>query len=274
LVITLVVIFVVFPAIALGRKPVDIAAGLFQLLIVALMGVAGVALLVSGFLTIARGRRLADPASFPVPEAAPLPSLPEPVRSHRPPPPPPQAPVFDWGRTIDALDWFQFEKLVAIALTYRGWQVERRGGAHADGGIDLVARKIGEPDMAVQCEHWKAWNLGVATVREFFGAMQHAGIARGMVIASKGYTDQAAELARQHEISLLDKSGLVRLLEETDCRFAPDVQALLNDPTKYCPRCESPMVMRNGSTPFWGCSRYPACRCTVTVRRTRRDSAG
>jgi len=38
-----------------------------------------------------------------------------------------------------------------------------------------------------------------------------------------------------------------------------------------CPECSSPMVMRealkkdNKGNTFWGCSRFPACRCIVSI---------
>lgn len=206
-----------------------------------------------------------------LPEEAPPrspPSTPTEDRSFRPtttrfdrePSVPTENPPFDWAQTIEELDWYQFEKLVALLFSNEGWQVERRGGANEDGGIDLIARRPGRDDLAVQCKHWKAWNLGVARVREFLGALMHAELKAGLIIATKGYTDQAERLARQHNIRLMDKSALIRRLEETGSRFAPAVRALLEDPTKHCPKCEAPMILRQTATPFWGCSRYPRCR--------------
>lgn len=254
-------------------KPADIAAALGRFLLAAAFVIAGVGLGTLGLRTIIRGHRAGVPDADLPADGGTTPRLPNPVQSPRSPSPsayPPSArPIsgFDWKQTLDELDWFQFEKLVAAALACQGRQVERRGGANADGGIDLVARRSGEPDLAVQCKHWRAWNLGVARVREFLGAMTHAGFTKGLLIASKGYTAQAADLARQHGIALMDQAALIRLLEAAGCRFAPEVQALLSDKTKYCPRCEAPMILRQGTTPFWGCSRYPACRYTMPVDR-------
>ena len=36
------------------------------------------------------------------------------------------------------LDWYQFEKLVGLLYTQEGYRVDRKGGAGADGGVDLV----------------------------------------------------------------------------------------------------------------------------------------
>jgi Restriction endonuclease len=48
-----------------------------------------------------------------------------------------------------------------LRLNYRkqGYAVTRRGGANADGGIDLVIEMNGMR-AAVQCKHWKTWNVG------------------------------------------------------------------------------------------------------------------
>ncbi len=42
------------------------------------------------------------------------------------------------------------------------------------------------------------------------------------------------------------------------------------EPTKKCPLCESPMVLREGRRgPFWGCTKYPECNGTLPEKRTR-----
>jgi restriction endonuclease Mrr len=85
------------------------------------------------------------------------------------------------------IDWFQFEKVVAVAYRKQGYNVTRRGGANPDGGIDLLITKDGQT-KAVQCKQWKTWNLGVKAVREFLGALTDAGIQRGIFITLRGYT--------------------------------------------------------------------------------------
>ena len=50
------------------------------------------------------------------------------------------------------LDWYQFEKLVGLLYTQEGYRVDRKGGAGADGGVDLVVWR-GEDDFGVvQCK--------------------------------------------------------------------------------------------------------------------------
>ena len=71
---------------------------------------------------------------------------------------------------LRTIDWFQFEQLVAMVYRKQGYAVDRRGGANPDGGIDLVIEKDGMR-TAVQCKHWKTWDVGVKAVREFLGAL-------------------------------------------------------------------------------------------------------
>lgn len=60
----------------------------------------------------------------------------------------------------------------------QGYIVNRKGGAKPDGGVDLILVKNGE-SSAVQCKHWKTWSVGVATMREFVGALSDARISKG-----------------------------------------------------------------------------------------------
>ena len=39
---------------------------------------------------------------------------------------------------LNNLDWYQFEKLVALLYEQAGYRVDHKGGAEADGGVDLV----------------------------------------------------------------------------------------------------------------------------------------
>jgi hypothetical protein len=162
------------------------------------------------------------------------------------------------------LDWFQFEKLVALAYSGTG-VVTRRGGANPDGGIDLVLEKHGER-IGIQCKHWKSWNVGVKVVREMIGAMADAGLKRGIVVSLSEFTAEAKELAARHSIELVEERGLVELLRYLD---QAEMQGILSDARKFCPRCENEMVLRTArkgvgaGKQFWGCSEYPKCHLTL-----------
>jgi restriction system protein len=166
---------------------------------------------------------------------------------------------------LRSIDWFQFEKLVALAYRKLGYTVTRRGGANPDGGIDLVIEKDGQRS-AVQCKQWKTWNVGVKAVREFLGALTHAEIQKGIFITLRGYTGEAKQLAEEHGIEIVNEAGLAQMLEETDAIFDPETLDILTDTRKFCPKCGSEMVLRTATKglgaggQFWGCSTYPRCR--------------
>jgi restriction system protein len=171
---------------------------------------------------------------------------------------------------LRSIDWFQFEQLVALVYRKQGYAVSRRGGANPDGGIDLVIEKAGTR-TAVQCKHWKTWNVGVRAVRELLGALTDAGIQRGLFITLGGYTGDARQLADKHGIVMVNETELAAMLEATDARFDPAVLEILHDSRKLCPKCEREMVLRTaGRGPgagkqFWGCSGYPRCRFRMSV---------
>lgn len=172
---------------------------------------------------------------------------------------------------LRSMDWYQFEKLVGHVYEKLGYTVTRRGGANPDGGIDLIIQKDGQR-AAVQCKQWKAWNVGVKTVREFLGALTDAGIKNGKLITLHGYTGEAKQLAEKHEIEIGNEVWLTQMLESTGARFDPAVLELLRDTRKFCPRCEREMVIRvagkgpNAGGKFWGCSGYSrGCHYTMPI---------
>jgi hypothetical protein len=129
---------------------------------------------------------------------------------------------------LDEIDWYQFEKFCAALLQADGFRVERKGGAHPDGGVDLVVEKAGARAL-IQCKHWRTW------------------------------TTPAATFAAEHAITLVDGKHLA---ESAATQFtAQQLTALLRSGMQHCPKCESLMVERKGAFgSFMGCSTYPRCR--------------
>jgi Restriction endonuclease/Topoisomerase DNA binding C4 zinc finger len=168
------------------------------------------------------------------------------------------------------IDWYQFEQIVALVYRKFGYAVTRRGGANPDGGIDLIIERNGQCS-AVQCKHWRTWNLGVKAVREFLGALTDAGIDKGIFVALGGYTGEARQLAEKHGIEIVNETDLALMLDQTDARFDPDALEILNDIRKFCPKCGSELVLRTAKRgrgaglQFWGCSAYPNCRFTMPL---------
>jgi restriction system protein len=173
-------------------------------------------------------------------------------------------------KRLAEIDWFQFEKLMAMVYRAHGFRVERKGGAKADGGIDLIIEKNGAK-TAVQCKHWKSWKVGVRNVRELKGAMTISEISQGILVTIRGYSEEARSLAEQQGILLLDTGELLDLINNAGLLSNEQFVHTLNDDTKYCPKCETRLVLRtaekgmNRGNKFWGCPRYPKCRYLVNV---------
>jgi len=185
-----------------------------------------------------------------------------------PPMAPPEKPQLSRADLLDrlrAIDWFQFEKVVARLYEKQGYVVTRRGGANPDGGIDMVIEKPGI-QRAVQCKQWKAWNVGAPAVRNFVGALHIEKFQKGIFVTLRGYTVQAKQLADDQGIEMLAADDLARKLESVDARHDREILELLADERKFCPKCEAQMVLRtvkngaNAGGHFWGCSTYPRCK--------------
>jgi restriction system protein len=171
---------------------------------------------------------------------------------------------------VRSLDWFQFEKLVGILFQQEGFAVQRFGGTDPDDGIDLTATKNGIT-FGVQCKQWKTWRVGVKEVRAFLRALHDQHFSHGILVTLEGYTKEAADFAQGNQIDLLDEPLLLQNLEEVSWTRNPAFAAVLNDPVKFCPKCESEMVLRTATTgtrigsQFWGCKRYPQCSFRMSV---------
>ena len=112
---------------------------------------------------------------------------------------------------ILAMRWDEFELLIGEAFRQKGYAVVERGGAGADGGVDLVATKDGQTAL-IQCKHWRANKVGVATVRELYGVVMAEGAQAGMVITSGRFTHAATQFAKGKPLKLLDGVAVYQLI--------------------------------------------------------------
>ena len=175
---------------------------------------------------------------------------------------------------LRAMPWQDFEQLVGEAYRRQGYRVAERGGAGADGGIDLELRTK-DKKLVVQCKRWKTRTVGVELVRELYGAMVGEEAHSAIFVTSGRYTPDAIDFGRDKPIKLVDGAGLVELLKgvQAGARTAPaeaPVVVTAEGPIT-CPKCGSAMVRRvarqgaSAGSAFWGCSQFPACRGTKAV---------
>ena len=182
--------------------------------------------------------------------------------------------------SIRQLSWSDFERLVGEAYRRQGYGVERRGGAGADGGVDLVLRRANDK-VFVQCKRWRKRTVSVSVVRELYGAMAAEGATAGIVVTVGRYTADAAAFARGKRLTLVDGDALLALVRSAQGADGAASVALEDDRTvehslmvsraeaiPACPSCGSVMARRtarrgaNAGGEFWGCSQYPKCRGT------------
>ena len=202
------------------------------------------------------------------------------------------------ARNADALDgmsWREFELLVGEAYRLQGYRVTEIGGGGPDGGVDLVLTK-GSEKFFVQCKQWKAYKVGVTTVRELYGVMAAKGAAGGFVVTSGRFTSDAKDFAQGRNIELVDGPRLFAMIQQARSAQAkpaaahrettnsmgspaPQPQSAVQAPQATakaaaqpeCPRCGAGMALRtarqgaNTGNTFWGCTTYPKCRGTVAA---------
>lgn len=163
---------------------------------------------------------------------------------------------------LEQMSWREFEGLTAEVFRRKGFQVIERGGNGPDGGVDLELR-AGRDKYLVQCKQWKAFKVGVATVRELYGVMAAEGAVGGFVVTSGEFTADAKRFAEGQSIELVSTDVLLRLIKETGCVTTP---AKAPEKNPACPKCGETMVRRRAKrgeaagSEFWGCARYPQCR--------------
>jgi restriction system protein len=121
------------------------------------------------------------------------------------------AAIADSAAALQNMSWQEFEQLVGEGFKRRGYRVQELGGGGPDGGVDLVLTKAGEKSF-VQCKQWKAFKVGVTTVRELYGVMAAHGAAGGFVVTSGRFTQEAQAFADGRNIQLVDGAELMRLL--------------------------------------------------------------
>lgn len=176
--------------------------------------------------------------------------------------------------------WKEFEYLVAEAFRRQGYVADYSLNQGPDGGVDIVLKKKGQTSL-VQCKQWKTGSVGVAVVREMLGIL-HARKAHGVfIVTTGGFTAEAQAFAKGNPITLIDGANLWAMVAavQAEPSTVKVVPAAIATATPDCPQCGGEMVQRTskkGPTPgaaFWGCTRYPNCRGSVSIHAELRPQA-
>lgn len=166
------------------------------------------------------------------------------------------------------LSWAEFEILVGDYFIREGFVIQEQGGK----AVDFVLEKDGRRHL-VQCKHWRAKKVAEAEVQDLFRHMAAVNARSAYMLTIGGYTRQAVAFASGKRIELVNGTGLARLIEEVQQDLSEITQSRLDvvrdaDRTQprrvvICPRCGRSMSRRKEKAtgrPFYGCSRYPACK--------------
>lgn len=119
----------------------------------------------------------------------------------------------DSAGALNEMSWQEFEMLVGEAFRRKGYTVNETGGGGADGGVDLVLRRGGDKFL-VQCKQWKAYKVGVTTIREVYGVMAAEGATGGYVVTSGVFTQEAKSFAEGKNIYLIDGPELTTMIRQ------------------------------------------------------------
>lgn len=165
-----------------------------------------------------------------------------------------------------------FEKIVGHILSFRGLKIVELGGRRPDGGIDLIAERVGGgAPMGVQVKKYWRERIGVALLREFLGALRDGGYDGGIFVTLKGFSREASDFAIRNNIELWDEKVIQTELDSHRDRWSDDLKALLK--TRGLPRCylcgaEMKLrIARRGryaGKRFWGCL-YRGCKGIVPL---------
>ncbi len=124
---------------------------------------------------------------------------------------------------------------------------KRKAKSDRERFLDAFHKKVGcAPEVYVQ--------------RKLAGGMDEGELSRL-------YDMLAIEIARRASCTAIRYAELLKAPEPREQHR----QRAASFKVPQCPRCHAPMVLRTGQSglrkgqKFWGCSNYPACRCTRNV---------
>jgi len=188
-----------------------------------------------------------------------------------------QTAFFETRKTLDDLknlSWKEFEEYAGSLFEKLGYSVEITGGL-SDGGIDLIARKEGKTSL-IQCKNYRTSKVSLSMVRDFYGAMNaNLNYVSGYFMTTGVFTLEARHFAEDKPIELIDGARLmdyVNIISVNRIRQEKPVIKATPSKAPVCPKCGSGMVLRTAKkgnmagSQFWGCSTYPKCTGTKSVR--------
>lgn len=172
--------------------------------------------------------------------------------------------------SLRALEPTEFEYYMASIFTNVGFKAKVTGRpGMPDGGIDIVLSKDGT-DYFVQCKKFIGKDIGVAQVRDFYGAIADQlhldEKSKGYFITTTYFTEAAKRFAKERRLVLHDGNSLMDIIfrqEGTGSHVGlgvNDRSYILRNIPPICPVCRRSLTWRRKDQGvFIGCTGYPQC---------------
>lgn len=175
----------------------------------------------------------------------------------------------EWSaQLLHALEWKRMGDLCLAFYKERGLQASSVSFG-SDGSVDAVLQQSGQ-SAAFALMHCRARGeaeVGAEAVEALLPKMHEAGVERAFFMGVKRFSREAHDLARAHQITLVDERMFLALLARLS---HDDRQRLLNlavegdYATPSCPGCLLKMLPRESARGrYWGCRAYPLCKHTL-----------
>jgi restriction system protein len=110
----------------------------------------------------------------------------------------------------------EFEQLVVAYYEALGHRARRSGGS-GDHGMDVVVETVDGETWIVQCKRWRG-TVGEPVVRDLYGVMHHEGAARGVIVTTGMFSEQARDWAKGKPIELVEGEAFLRRLGQVGRR--------------------------------------------------------
>lgn len=148
---------------------------------------------------------------------------------------------------IDTMTGEEFEEYLQLQFIKLGYKAKLTP-LKADYGADLVLKKSGVKTV-VQAKRWKS-KVGIEAVQQAVASIRYYNADNAIVITNSYFTENAINLAKANNVTLIDRSNLLRKLN-VELR---------------CPKCNGNLRTIKGKYgDFLGCSNYPNCKYTKST---------
>ncbi|MBL9138882.1 MAG: restriction endonuclease [Verrucomicrobiales bacterium] len=131
---------------------------------------------------------------------------------------------------IQAIDVDQMVKVMRAVFERQGYHPLASPESGSSPLRDFALEKDGEKTL-VACRPAVEPRVGLQGVQEFADRMGSAGIAKGLLLAVKGYTFEARSGAASRGITILDGPEVVRLLEDAQASTDAELAGYLSGPS-------------------------------------------